>query len=154
MEVEVDTKIDKGNFWTLFFDGACRKDGSNAGILLISPVGITYKFSFSLSFPCTNNIADYEALLLGLILAYKLGIQCLHVIGDSELVVSQVRNVNVSKNKRLKQYRNVVWDMIECFNAFGIVWKDRTNKKVVNLLENIAIKPDDIIFASISKVEI
>ena len=60
----------------------------------------------------------------------------------------------VSKNKRLKQYRNAVWDMVEYFDAFGIVWKDRTNKKMANLLENIAINPDDITFSGISKVEI
>ena len=106
-----------------------------------------------MNFPCTNSIAEYEALLLGLRLAHKHGIKCLHVIGDSELVVSQVRNAYVSKNKRLKKYKNVVWDMIECFDAFGIVWKDRTNNKMVDFLANIAIKPNDITFSHISKIE-
>ena len=44
--------------------------------------------------------------------------------------------------------------MIECFDAFGIVWKDRTNNKVADLLANITIKPVDITFDGISKVEI
>lgn len=154
MEVKANTKIDKGDLWTMFFDGAYCKEGSGVGILLISPAGITYKFSFTLSFPCTNNIAEYEALLFGLRLAHKHGIKCLHVIGDSKLVVSQVRNVYVSKNKRLKQYKNVVWDMIEYFDAFGIAWKDRINNKMAYLLENVAIKPGDITFSGISKVEI
>ena len=83
----------------MFFDGTCCKDGVAAGILLISPVGVTYKFSFTLSFPCTNNIVEYEALLLGLRLDHKHGIKWLHVIEDSELVVSQVRNVCVKKQK-------------------------------------------------------
>ena len=86
----------------MFFDGAYYKDGAGAGILLISHAGITYKFSFTLSFPYTNNIVEYEALLLGLRLAHKHGIRCIHVIEDSELVVSKVRNVYVSKNKSLK----------------------------------------------------
>ena len=72
--MEVDTKIDKGNLWVMFFDGACCKDVVGAGILLISPTRITYKFSFTLSFPCTNSIAEYEALLIGLRLAHKHGI--------------------------------------------------------------------------------
>ena len=121
MEEEVNSKIDKGDLWAMFFYGSYCKDGAGAGILLISPAGITYKFSFTLSFPCTNNIAKYEALLLGLRIAHKHGIKCLHVIGDFELVISQVRNTYVSKNKRLKQYRNAFWDMIECFDAFGII---------------------------------
>ena len=88
IEVEVDTKINKGDLRDMFFDGSYCKDGAGAGILLISPARVTYKFSFTLSFPYTNNIAEYEVLLLGLRLAHKHGIKCLHVIGDSELVVS------------------------------------------------------------------
>lgn len=44
--------------------------------------------------------------------------------------------------------------MIECFEAFGIIWKDRTNNKMADLLANIAIKPDDITFAGVSKIEV
>ena len=130
----------------MFFDGACYKDGSSVCILLISPIGTTNKFSFTLNFPCTNNIAEYEALLLELRLAYQYGMKCLQVIGNFELVVSKIRDIYVSKNKILKQYWNVVWDMIECFDAFGIVWKDRSNNKMAELFANIAIKPDDITF--------
>ena len=76
------------------------------------------------------------------------------VVGDFELIVSQVKNVYVSKNKRLKQYRNAIWDMIEFFDAFGITWKDRNYNKMADLLTNIAIKPDDVTFAGLSKVEV
>ena len=51
IDVEFVTTLDKGDLWTLFFDCSCYKEGSGVGILLISPVGITYKFSFTLSFP-------------------------------------------------------------------------------------------------------
>ena len=95
LEVEANAKIEQGDLWSMFFDGACSKDGSSVGILLISPIGTTYNFSFTLCFPCTNNIAEYEALLLVFRLAYKYGIKCLQVVGDSNLIVSQVRNVYV-----------------------------------------------------------
>ena len=75
LEIEVDAKIDQGDLWSIFFYGACCKDGSGVGILLISPTEKIYKFSFTLSFPCTNNIAKYEALLLVLRLAHKYGIK-------------------------------------------------------------------------------
>ena len=55
---------------------------------------------------------------------------------------------------RLKQYKNVVWDMIEFFDAFGITWKDRNCNKMADLLANIAIKPNDITFVGLSKVEV
>lgn len=44
--------------------------------------------------------------------------------------------------------------MIENFYAFGITWKDKSNNKMVNLFVKISIKPDDITFASLSKVEV
>lgn len=100
MEPNLESK--KRDLWTMYFNGSCCKDGSGAGIILISPQGFTYKFSFTLSFPCTNNIAEYEALFLGLRLAHKHGIKCFHVVGDSRLIISQIRGVYVSKNRILK----------------------------------------------------
>ena len=73
-----------------------------------------------MTFTCTNNIVEYEALLLGLKVASKHNIKNLHVIGDSKLVVQQVKTAYASKNKKLKQYGNDVWDEIEVFDAFGI----------------------------------
>ena len=70
------------------------------------------------------------------------------------MVVSQVRNIYVSEDKRLKQYKHFVWDMIEFFDAFGIIWKDRNCNKMIDLLANISIKPNDIKFASLSKVKV
>lgn len=57
----------EGNvLWTLYFDEAISKEGARVGVLLKSPSGNTFKFSFTLLFPCTNNVAEYEALLIGL----------------------------------------------------------------------------------------
>ena len=50
LEVEANAKIEQGDLWSIFFDGACSKEGSGVGILLISPVGTPYKFSFTLFF--------------------------------------------------------------------------------------------------------
>lgn len=53
------------------------------GVFFIAPSGKTFKYSFLLSFECTNNIAKYEALMLGLNLAIKHGIKLLSAFGDS-----------------------------------------------------------------------
>jgi ribonuclease HI len=65
--------------------------GSGVGIVLISPSKEATFFSYRLEFDCTNNIVEYEALLIGLNLALDRNIKCLRVIGDSDLVVSQVK---------------------------------------------------------------
>jgi hypothetical protein len=48
--------------WAMYFDGSVCGDGSGIGILLVSPRGTTYSFSIRLPMPCTNNLAEYEAV--------------------------------------------------------------------------------------------
>ncbi|KAH9317588.1 hypothetical protein KI387_019357, partial [Taxus chinensis] len=49
--------------------------------------------AFKLHFDNTNNMTEYEALLLGLEMARQKGIQNLKVQGDDELIVNQVRGI-------------------------------------------------------------
>ena len=116
----VETKENASKIWSMYFDGSRNKNGSGAGVLLISPAQVRYYFSFRLQFSCANNVAKYESLIQGLLLAQKKGIQALSVYGDSELVVNQVRNQNITKNGLLKSYKHRVWDLLEGFNAFNI----------------------------------
>lgn len=52
--------------WKLYFDRANSKEGNGVGILLVSPEGNLMPLSFKLEFEATNNVAKYEAFLLGL----------------------------------------------------------------------------------------
>ena len=47
-------------------------------------------FSSRLEFHCTNNQAEYEALLFGLELLFSMGIKHVQAFRDSQLVVQQV----------------------------------------------------------------
>ena len=46
--------------------------------------------SFKLKFVATNNVVEYEALLLGLQMERNMNIEFLSVYGDSELVVRHI----------------------------------------------------------------
>ena len=122
----------------MYFDGAKSKHGAGAGIVLISPSGEEKCFSFRLEFEATNNVAEYEALLLGLEIARDQKIKCLSVIGDSDLIVSQVKNQLAAKNNRLGDYRNIVWDTIEMFDAFAIQVVPREENTLADALSVIA----------------
>ena len=69
------SKEQEDELWKLYFDGSSSKEGAEAGVLLISPGGETVKLMYKLEFITTNNIAEYESLLLGLEAAKDLGIQ-------------------------------------------------------------------------------
>ena len=66
------------------FDGSCSKNGAGAGVWVHNTENNHAKgHSYRLNFQCTNNIAEYEALLLGLHLLKKLGAKRIIVHGDS-----------------------------------------------------------------------
>ncbi|XP_073138880.1 uncharacterized protein [Henckelia pumila] len=76
--------------WTLKFDGSSTEGTPGGGIVIISPTGVKTTLSFNLDFSCTNNQADYEALVIGLEILQDLQAKNIQVIGDSQLVLRQV----------------------------------------------------------------
>jgi hypothetical protein len=52
--------------WTVFCDGSWGTFGAGATAVLVAPSRVKTCFVVKLDFSCTNNIAEYEALLLGL----------------------------------------------------------------------------------------
>lgn len=69
--------------WQLYFDGSYTQHGSGARILFITPQGHTIPKAYKLCFPCTNNIAEYEALVTGIKMVVEWNIKKLQVFGDS-----------------------------------------------------------------------
>jgi ribonuclease HI len=92
----------------MFFDDASTKYSAGAGVVLISPLKEAMHFYFNLDFKTTNNIEEYEALLLGLNSTKEIGIKGLKVFGDADLIIQQVNNTFQAKHVRLKAYRDEV----------------------------------------------
>ena len=62
----LEKKQKKEGLWTMYFDGSVENVGVGASVDIISPIRYFKYLSYKLTFECTNNIAEYEALLLGL----------------------------------------------------------------------------------------
>jgi hypothetical protein len=104
------------DFWSMDFDGAVNKEGVGAGVWLHNHRSRYSKsHSYKLNFQCTNNIAEYEALMLGLKLLKKVGAKQIMVRGDSELIIKQIKGEYAEKHPRLRAYRNVVLNALQCF---------------------------------------
>ncbi|XP_070004257.1 uncharacterized protein [Nicotiana sylvestris] len=80
--------------WRLFFDGTANFKVVGIGVVLVSETGQHYPVSAKLRFPCTNNMAEYEACILGLKMSIDMNVQELLVIGDSDLLKHQHPNTN------------------------------------------------------------
>jgi ribonuclease HI len=121
--------------WKMFFDGASSREGVGAGVVLVSPAQETISLSYKLEFEITNNVAEYEALALGLRAAKDMGIEEISVFGDAELIVNQIRNLYQAKHPRLRTYRNEVWDLIDSsFLAFNISFIPREENTLADSL--------------------
>jgi len=81
------TEVAEDDIWTMFFDGDCTKESTGEGVVLIYPSKKTSHLSFKLDCKVTNNIAEYEAQLLGLNVAKDMKIQRLQVYGDANLII-------------------------------------------------------------------
>lgn len=67
----------------MFFHGALSREGFGAGIVLISPTQQVVTLSYKLQFQTSNNIVEYEALILGMKETKDLGVEQLVAYGDS-----------------------------------------------------------------------
>ena len=70
--------------------------------------------------PATNNVAEYRALLLGIERARALGADEVELIGDSELIVKQVRGEYRVKDAGLKELHERAREGLERFDAWSI----------------------------------
>jgi ribonuclease HI len=109
--------------WKMFFYGASSREGVGVGMVLVSPVQEIISLSYKLEFEATNNVAEYEALVLGLRTAKDMGIKEISVFGDAELIIQQIRNTYQAKHPWLRIYLNELWDLIDSFFlAFNILF--------------------------------
>ncbi|MCA1838771.1 MAG: reverse transcriptase-like protein [Actinomycetota bacterium] len=90
--------------WTLHTDGGARGNPGPAGIgaVLRDPRGnVVSEISQAIGWT-TNNVAEYQGLIVGLQVAADQGARSIEVYMDSLLVVQQMKGVFKVKNEGLK----------------------------------------------------
>jgi len=87
----------------------------------------------------TNNVAEYRALLLGIERAKQLGATELELVGDSELVVKQVRGEYRVKDAGLKPLHSAAQHALGDFSEWQIRHVKRAQNSEADALVNQAL---------------
>ena len=86
----------------------------------MSPKRITIEKSLGLNFSATNNEAEYEALLMGMMIVQKIEGKAVRVFSDSKLVVGQVRGDLEACDSRMQEYLCQNRSIQEKFEVFDL----------------------------------
>jgi ribonuclease HI len=87
----------------------------------------------------TNNVAEYRALLLGIARARELGADSVELVGDSELIVRQVRGQYRVKDPGLAPLHAEVMAALEGFDEWSIRHVRRGENAEADRLVNDAL---------------
>ncbi|XP_070020620.1 uncharacterized protein [Nicotiana sylvestris] len=119
--------------------------GVRIGVVLISETGNHYLVTTQLLFYCTNNMAEYEACILGLRLAADKDIQEVLVLGDSYLLVHQIQGEWEMRDLKLIPYQQCLHDFCQRFRSVEFRHIPRVHNEAVDsfaTLESMLHHPD------------
>jgi len=130
----------------LYIDGACRgnpgQGGAGAAFLTLAGEIVSKHKKFLGE--CTNNIAEYEALLLGLQEAKKQKVKKIEIRADSELLVRQINGQYKVKNPNLQKRFIKAMKALKAFQ-YEMVHVRREKNKIADQLANEAIDEHEAI---------
>ena len=87
---------------------------------VVSQKNYVLPHAFSLTESCSNNVAEYNALLIGLQLAQQIGAQYLEAYGDSKLIVNQIKGEFEIRYEDLISYHHAAIKLVDSFEEFYI----------------------------------
>jgi len=108
------------------------------GVVFISPQNHVLPRAFSLTELCSNNVAEYNALLIGLQLAHEMRVHYLEAYGGSKLIINQVKGEYDVRNRDLVPYYHAVTKMASSFDGFYISHLSRSQNTKADALAALA----------------
>ena len=126
---------------SIFTDGASRGNPgeAGAGVQILDADGEEIFVTGRYLGNCTNNMAEYQALLLGLVEAERIGARSVAFCLDSELIVRQIQGIYKVKNKNLKPLFSEAMTRLAAFDSWHIRHVPRSENQRADQLANMAI---------------
>ncbi|HNZ32196.1 MAG TPA: ribonuclease HI family protein [Smithellaceae bacterium] len=127
--------------YKLYTDGACRGNpgiGGAGAVITDANENILWEGKQYLGH-CTNNIAEYKALIMGLKSALQNGYKNMEVYLDSELLARQINGVYKVKNENLKKLMREVRHLLTSFESIQVKHVTRCHNAHADKLANLAV---------------
>ena len=126
---------------SLYTDGASRGNPgqAGAGFVILNAQNEEIASGSSYLGQCTNNVAEYQALILGLKEAGKTGNRQINIFLDSQLIVRQIQGEYKVNNVGLKPLFTEVLGLLDQFDSFRISHVPRDRNKRADELANQGI---------------
>jgi ribonuclease HI len=151
--MQQDEPADK--VWTIHCDSAWCHAGAGAAAVITSPTRVKHRYAARLSFAlesdrCTNNVAEYEAVILGLRKLRALGVTTCIIKTDSKVVAGQVEKEYSAKYPALMQYLTAIRSLERQFKGFTLQHVDGARNKEADALAKVAARgealPSDVFY--------
>jgi ribonuclease HI len=131
--------------WVVYCDGAWEAIGAEAAVVLLSPSGIKLHYAARMQFNnesdmCTNNIAEYKAILMGLRKLRAIGVQKCIIRTDSKVVTGQIEKECIAREPTVEKYLGLVRRMENYFKGFTVEYIERNkNYETDELTKAVAL---------------
>jgi ribonuclease HI len=139
--------------WIVFCDGSWGTFSAGAATVLVAPSKVKTCYAAKLDFSCTNNIAEYEALLLGLWKLRAMGIRRAILKTDSQVISDHVDKSSKARDPKLERYLDTVRRLEAYFEGFSVKNIPRGENEHANLLAKSAAQglpqPSEVFFETI-----
>jgi len=130
-----------GGVYTINVDGASRGNPgeAGAGAVITGPEGRVLKKLKKYLGVVTNNVAEYQALVMALEAAGSLKLERIRVLADSELMVKQVNGVYKVKSPDLKPLHEKATGLLRGFRESKVAHVYREKNGAADAMANEAI---------------
>lgn len=125
----------------LYTDGASRGNPgeAGAGIVILDRQGGEIIAQGRYLGTCTNNVAEYKALIMGLLQAAQLGGDRIEIFLDSQLIVRQIQGLYKVKSTDLQPLFARAKELLATFDNYEIKHIPREENKRADQLANQGI---------------
>jgi ribonuclease HI len=139
--------------WTVFCDGSWGTFGAGVAVVLVARSKVRTCYAAKLDFGCTNNIVEYEALLLGLRKLKAIRIRRAILKTNSQVISGHIDKSSKARDPKLEKYLDTVRRLEASFEGFSVKNIPRGENEHADLLAKSAAHgfplPSEVFFETI-----